>query len=336
MATNPLLEVDDLRTYFRTPDGVIKAVDGSSFTVRRGEIVTIVGESGSGKSVTGLTIMRLVPTPPAWIAGGRVLLDGEDLLRKTPVQMRAYRGRRIAMIFQNPASSLDPSYTIGWQMAEAIRAHERVSATESRKRCATMLEMVGLPPTIMDKYPHALSAGVNQRIMIAMALLCKPDLLIADEPTTNLDAYAQLEILSLLKQMKAELGIAILLITHDFATVAHMSDRVIVMYAGRIVEEADVTTILTNPRHPYTRGLLHSVPRVGVKSERLYQIEGQPVNLLDLPPGCAFAPRCAYSTDACWQLVPPEVTPGPGHRVRCVLEGELPAEERPYAGRTAH
>lgn len=331
MTAQTLLEVRDLRTYFRTSEGLVKAVDGNSFTVRRGEIVTIVGESGSGKSVTGLTIMRLLPSPPAWIPSGQILFAGEDLLRKTPNQMREYRGRHIAMIFQNPASSLDPCFTIGNQMIESILSHHQMPPAQARRRAGEMLELVGLPPALLDKYPHSLSGGVNQRIMIAMALGGNPDLLIADEPTTNLDAYAQLEILNLLKRMQAELGVSILLITHDFATVTYMSDRVIVMYAGKIVEEAGVATILSEPRHPYTRGLIRSVPKVGVKSDHLYQIEGQPVSLLDLPPGCSFAPRCPHATERCWASEPPEVAVGPGHRVRCLLEGQIPEEAGPHA-----
>lgn len=330
-----ILEVRDLKTHFKTEEGVVRAVDGVSFAIERGGIMALVGESGSGKSITGLSILRLVPRPGR-IVGGQVLFKGEDLLTRSEHQMRHYRGNRISMIFQNPNTSLDPCFTVGEQIVETIRLHTPQSKAEAVKQAAEMLRLVGVPDPMgtLNRYPHSMSGGMRQRIMIAMALACKPDLLIADEPTTALDVSVQAQILDLLERLNRELGTAILMITHDMGVVARLCKTVAVMYAGRIVEYAAKDVTLNQPRHPYTMGLMNSVPRVGSHSrrlrtdgtlstrQRLFQIDGTPPNLTSLPPGCAFAPRCREAIDACRQDVPPVIQVGSGHQVRCILRAE--------------
>ncbi|MCS7350479.1 MAG: ABC transporter ATP-binding protein [Anaerolineae bacterium] len=322
-----LLEVRDLRTYFFTEDGVVKAVDGVSFHVRRGEILGLVGESGCGKSVTSLSIMRLI-TPPGRILGGQVLFDGMDLLKLPEPEMVRLRGSRISMIFQQPVSCLNPVFKIGDQIAEVFQVHEGLSRIEGWKRAIELLQMVGIPDSERraHSYPHELSGGMAQRVMIAMALALGPELLIADEPTTALDVTIQAQILDLMRELQRHMHTAIILITHDMGIVAEMCDRVAVMYAGQIIEEADVRTIFRNPQHPYTRGLLGSIPVMGVVKPRLDTIPGTVPNLINLPPGCRFAPRCqarlehrARLGNLCLEENPPLFHTGPGHQVRCWL-----------------
>ncbi|WP_322798803.1 ABC transporter ATP-binding protein [Thermoflexus sp.] len=322
-----LLEVRDLRTYFFTEDGVVKAVDGVSFHVRRGEILGLVGESGCGKSVTSLSIMRLI-TPPGRILGGQVLFDGMDLLKLPEPEMVRLRGSRISMIFQQPVSCLNPVFKIGDQIAEVFQVHEGLSRIEGWKRAIELLQMVGIPDPERraHSYPHELSGGMAQRVMIAMALALGPELLIADEPTTALDVTIQAQILDLMRELQRHMHTAIILITHDMGIVAEMCDRVAVMYAGQIIEEADVRTIFRNPQHPYTRGLLGSIPVMGVVKPRLDTIPGTVPNLINLPPGCRFAPRCqarlehrAQLGNLCLEENPPLFHIGPGHQVRCWL-----------------
>ncbi len=322
-----LLDVRDLRTYFFTEDGVVKAVDGVSFHVRRGEILGLVGESGCGKSVTSLSIMRLI-TPPGRILGGQVLFDGIDLLKLPEPEMVRLRGSRISMIFQQPVSCLNPVFKVGDQIAEVFQVHEGVSRVEGWRRAVELLRMVGIPDPERraHSYPHELSGGMAQRVMIAMALALGPELLIADEPTTALDVTIQAQILDLMRELQRRMHTAIILITHDMGIVAEMCDRVAVMYAGQIIEEADVQTIFTNPQHPYTRGLLGSIPVMGVVRPRLDTIPGTVPNLINLPPGCRFAPRCqarlehqARLGNRCLEENPPLIHTGPGHQVRCWL-----------------
>ncbi|MDI3317514.1 MAG: ABC transporter ATP-binding protein [Bacillota bacterium] len=323
--TERLLQVDDLKTIFRTEDGVARAVDGVSFDLGRGETLGIVGESGSGKSVTSLSIMRLISDPPGRIAGGRILFEGRDLLRLSEREMRKIRGNEISMIFQEPMTSLNPVFTVGYQIEESIRLHQKVDARESRARAIEMLRRVGIPsPEVrVDQYPHQMSGGMRQRVMIAMALACNPKLLIADEPTTALDVTIQAQILELIKELKKEFGTAVLLITHDMGVVADMCDRVIVMYAGKVVEEAPVDDLFERPLHPYTEGLLHSIPSMERRREKLHVIEGNVPNPLALPKGCAFAPRCPYAVDRCRQEEPPLETAAAGRRVACWRHGEI-------------
>jgi oligopeptide/dipeptide ABC transporter ATP-binding protein len=318
----PLLEVKGLRTSFYTRDGVVRAVDGIDFHVDRGEIMGLVGESGCGKSVTSLSIMRLV-AKPGRIEAGEVLFDGQDLLKLSNDGMRRIRGDRIGMIFQQPQSSLNPVWDVGRQIAEALEIHRGMRRGPARARALELLRMVGIPDPArrLDAFPHELSGGMAQRVMIAMALACEPELLIADEPTTALDVTIQAQILDLMRNLRDETGTAIVLITHDLGVVAEMCDRVAVMYAGEIVEQADVTTLFRRPRHPYTRGLIGSIPVVGQVQEELAVIPGNVPNLIDLPKGCRFAPRCLTRIEENVTLateVHPELRPvGDGHDVRC-------------------
>ena len=317
--SDPLLAVDDLVTTFSTEEGLVTPVDGVSFTVERGETVGVVGESGCGKSVTSLSILRLVPSPPGRIAQGRILFEGQDLLTLSEREMRAIRGRDIAMIFQEPMTSLNPVFTCGDQILEALRRHQKVSATEARDQALELLHLVGipLPEQRLGAYPHQLSGGMRQRIMIAMALCCHPRLLIADEPTTALDVTIQAQILDLLRHLKKQLSMAVLLITHDLGVVAETAERVVVMYAGKVVEEAPVRTLFHTPRHPYTEGLLRSIPRLDERRESLPVIDGMVPNLLDLPSGCRFHPRCPRAERRCREEAPALRSFGEGHRVAC-------------------
>ncbi|MGH7476368.1 MAG: ABC transporter ATP-binding protein [Longimicrobiales bacterium] len=324
-ADAPLLQVTDLRTYFHTDAGTARAVDGLSFEVRRGEVVGIVGESGSGKSVTSLSIMRLVPQPPGEIMDGSTIrfLD-RDLLSLDEKVMRGIRGNDIAMIFQEPMTSLNPVYPVGDQIVEPLRLHRGLSRGAARRRAVELLRLVGIadPETRADEYPHQLSGGMRQRVMIAMALACEPDLLIADEPTTALDVTIQAQILELLAELRGRLGMAMILITHDLGVVAEVCDRVVVMYAGRVVEQGVVGDIFREPRHPYTEGLLRAVPKLGQKSEKLAVIPGTVPSPLHWPDGCRFHDRCPYGWDRCAREEPPLIPIEPGRGSRCWLEEE--------------
>jgi oligopeptide transport system ATP-binding protein len=319
----PLLEVDELKTQFFTQDGVVKAVNGVSFYVDQGETLGIVGESGCGKSVSVLSVMRLIPQPPGKIVGGEVEFDGRDLLEVSDDEVRQVRGNRIAMIFQDPMTSLNPVLTIGRQIGEALELHLDMKREEARKRSAELLEMVGIPNAAdrLDDYPHQFSGGMRQRAMIAMALACNPQLLIADEPTTALDVTIQAQIIELIKRLRDEIGMAIIWITHDLGVVAGLADRVMVMYAGFIVEEAPVKEVYGDPRHPYTLGLLGSLPRLDeIREDKLKSIEGLPPDLIELPEGCPFAARCDYVLEKCF-VDRPELEPvGPRHRIACWVD----------------
>ena len=320
----PLLEVKGLRTSFFTRDGVVRAVDGIDFAVDRGEIMGLVGESGCGKSVTSLSIMRLVGKPGR-IEGGSILFDGQDLLTLRDEAMRKIRGDRISMIFQQPTSSLNPVRDVGRQISEVLELHRGMKGNVARARARDLLQMVGIPDPErrLASYPHEMSGGMAQRVMIAMALACEPELLIADEPTTALDVTIQAQILDLMRTLRDETGTAIIFITHDLGVVAEMCDRVAVMYAGEIVEQTDVVTLFRDPRHPYTKGLIRSIPVVGDVQDELPVIPGNVPNLIDLPKGCRFAPRCTARVDADLTIsleVHPELRPlTPGHDVRCWL-----------------
>lgn len=323
-----LVELRGLKTVFRTEDGQVPAVNGVSFHVSRGETLGVVGESGCGKSVTSLSIMRLIPSPPGKIVEGQILFEGQDLLQKTEAQMRKIRGNEISMIFQEPMTSLNPVYTIGDQIAEAIELHQGLSHKEAIEKAVEMLRLVGipLPERRVHEYPHQLSGGMRQRVMIAMALSCNPKLLVADEPTTALDVTIQAQILELMKKLKKEMGMAIMLITHDLGVVAEMCERVVVMYAGKVVEEADVVSLFKNPLHPYTEGLLNSMPSLSEDRDRLHVIDGVVPNLLHMPGGCSFHPRCPYATDKCRQEEPTLQQVAPGRQAACWLAAERLAD----------
>jgi len=328
-----ILEVNDLKTYFDTDDGTVKAVDGVTFHINRGETLAVVGESGSGKSVTSLSIMRLIAQPPGRIAGGEIIFEGRDLVKLSEAQMRRIRGNDISMIFQEPMTSLNPVYTVGDQIAEAIVLHQNKSKRQAMKLAADMLDLVGIPEPgkRVYNYPHQMSGGMRQRVMIAMALSCGPKLLIADEPTTALDVTIQAQILDLMRKLQREIGMSILFITHDLGVVAEIADRVVVMYAGRAVEEGDVRDIFANPQMPYTLGLMNSIPRVdkvAEHQERLEAIPGNVPNPLYLPAGCSFHPRCRFVQDKCKEAIPPLEDTGGGHMVRCVRWNELELSER--------
>jgi peptide/nickel transport system ATP-binding protein len=314
----PLLVVDSLATHFETAQGVRRAVDGLSFTIERGEVLGLVGESGCGKSVTALSIMRLVP-PPGSVSAGRVLLDDEDLLTKDAESMRQVRGARIAMVFQEPMTSLNPVFSIGDQIAAAIVAHGDATRREAWARAETMLDLVQIPSARQRArdYPHQLSGGLRQRAMIAMALASGPALLIADEPTTALDVTIQAQILDLLRRLQAERGMAVLLITHDLGVVAELCHKVAVIYAGRIVELAPVSNLFARPLHPYTRGLLECLPHPSRFGQPLVSIEGVPPDLRVVPEGCRFAPRCAHALPSCRRVEPSLEEREPGHFVAC-------------------
>ncbi|CAH0199488.1 Dipeptide transport ATP-binding protein DppD [Roseomonas sp. CECT 9278] len=320
-----LLDVRGLTTAFMTGRGEINAVEDVSFSLKEGEILGIVGESGSGKSVTALTIMDLLPRPPARIAAGEVTFNGQKLTRMAERDMQRIRGPGIAMIFQEPMTSLNPVFSIGDQIMETIAAHERLSQADLRKRAITMLDKVGIPSAArrLDDYPHQMSGGQRQRVMIAMALACNPKLLIADEPTTALDVTIQAQILDLLMDLRDEFGMAIIIITHNMGVIAETADRVLVMYAGRVIEEAPVATIFDRPLHPYTRGLLECVPSLTEDRARLVAIPGTLPDPARRPPGCAFGPRCQNAQPACAAAVPPLELLEPGHTAACFRAKEL-------------
>ena len=330
----PLLDIRGLKTHFKTDDGWLHAVDGVDLHIEAGETVCVVGESGCGKSVTAKTILKLIDMPPGRIVAGQMLWKGQDLVPLGPREMQRIRAKEIAMIFQEPMTSLNPVYTVGDQIAESLRLHEGLSRREALDRAVEMLRLVRIPTPerrVRD-YPHQFSGGMRQRVMIAIALACKPQLLIADEPTTALDVTIQAQILDLLAELKAELGMAILLITHAMGVVAEVAQRVVVMYAGQVVEEAPVAALFEQPRHPYTRGLIRSIPRLGSSALsqpiRLEAIPGTVPKLIEPGPGCRFASRCAQVQAECRQATPPLREVAPGHRVACVLE---PAAA-PWAG----
>jgi oligopeptide/dipeptide ABC transporter ATP-binding protein len=319
-----ILDVQDLHTYCFTRWGVVKAVNGVNFSLRQGETLGIVGESGCGKSMTALSLLRLVPRPVARIVQGKILLQGENLLDKSEREMRDIRGERLSMILQDPQTSLNPVFTIGNQLLEAISSHHPGSSKSLLSRAIHALRQVRVaaPEQRVDDYPHQMSGGMKQRVVGAIALSCEPHVIIADEPTTSLDVTIQAQYLRLLREIQEETGLSIIFITHDFGIVAKMCDRVMVMYAGRVVERGPVRDIFNHPSHPYTQALLKSVPVMEERPERLYAIEGQPPALWDLPPGCRFAPRCAYAEARCEEEYPPQFEVSEGHSADCWrLEG---------------
>jgi oligopeptide transport system ATP-binding protein len=316
----PLLDVTDLRTWFHTRSGVYRAVDGVSFSIERGETLGIVGESGSGKSVTCYSLLGLVPQPPGRIESGRALFDGVDLLHAPASQLRAIRGKRIAMIFQDPMTSLNPYLRVSEQLIEPLLIHENVSRDAALQRGLAMLEAVGIndAPRRLHQYPHEFSGGMRQRVMIAMALITKPELLIADEPTTALDVTVQAQILELIKKLQREFGMAVIFVTHDLGVVSGLCDRVQVMYAGRIVESADTRTLFYSPKHPYTRALQRSIPALQPKGKELFTIPGLPPDLSQPLPGCPFAPRCEFAVERCRTEIPALVSISPIHSHACL------------------
>jgi peptide/nickel transport system ATP-binding protein len=316
-----LLEVKALHTHFFTDHGEVPAVDGVDLYIEKGEILGVVGESGCGKSVTSLSVMGLVPNPPGKIVSGSIHFKGEDLVKVSEKRMRKLRGNKIAMIFQEPMTSLNPVYTIGDQIGETVRLHRKMSKKEAKQHAVEMLKRVGIPrpEQIVDEYPHQLSGGMRQRVMIAMAMSCDPELLIADEPTTALDVTIQAQILELMRDLNDKTGAAIMMITHDLGVVAEICDRVIVMYAGRVVEEGDARQIFKNPQHPYTKGLIKSIPKMDEKQKRLYSIPGNVPTPGSMPKGCRFAPRCEYVMDKCLAVMPELVEVEKDHRSACWL-----------------
>lgn len=320
MDTNKLLEIKNLETCFKTDEGVVSILDAVSFDIHYGETIGVVGESGSGKSVTALSVMRLLPTLTGIIKNGEVLLEGRNLLKLSEKEMQTVRGKEIAMIFQEPMTSLDPVYTIGKQISESLIKHEKLSKQEARKEAIKLLELVGIPSPEkrVDDYPHQLSGGMRQRVMIAIALSCNPKLLIADEPTTALDVTIQAQILDILKNLKKSRNMSIWLVTHDLSVVAEMCDRVVVMYAGRVCEVASAKELFHSPLHPYTQGLLASLPRMDKNVEKLHVIKGVVPNLKHPPEGCRFSPRCEYASEKC-KIAPNMAEIKPGHFVACHL-----------------
>jgi oligopeptide/dipeptide ABC transporter ATP-binding protein len=323
-SVTPLLEVKNLHTHFFTKAGVVRAVDGVNFDVKPGETLGIVGESGSGKSITAMSILGLIPTPPGKIVDGEILFKGEDLLKKSESQMRQIRGKEISMVFQDPMTSLNPVFSVEKQMVETILAHEKVTKKQARERAIELLNLVGIPDPSkrVRNYPHEFSGGMRQRVMIAMALACNPSLLIADEPTTALDVTIQAQILELFKKMQRELDMAIIMITHDLGVVAEVCDRVMVMYAGKPAEFTETKKLFDQGKHPYTLGLMNSIPKISPNKEKLVPITGLPPNLSDLPKGCSFAPRCKHVMDRCLSIDPTLHEVDENHLVRCLLYEE--------------
>ncbi len=319
-----LLEVTNLRTEFKTAAGTIRAVDGVDLSVGQGETLGIVGESGCGKSITSLSIMQLLPKGLGKVAAGEVRFNGENMLEFSERKMRSIRGNEMAMIFQEPMTSLNPVFKIGKQIAESARYHHGVSKQKAKAMAVEMLTKVGIPrpEKVAVSYPHELSGGMRQRVMIAMAMICNPKLLIADEPTTALDVTIQAQILDLMRELQKSEGTSILMITHDLGVVAEMCDRVVIMYAGQVVEETDVKTLFKDPKHPYTQSLLASLPQLNSEQERLASIPGQVPNPLDMPKGCRFAPRCQFAKEICLAEAPELVEVEPGHKSRCLLQQE--------------
>lgn len=328
MAEDVLLRVKDLATHFKTEEGIVKAVDGVDFEVRRGEVLGVVGESGCGKSMTSMSILRLVPKPQGQIVRGELMFDGIDLLKLSEEEMRKIRGNSISLISQDPMTSLNPVLTIGEQIMEAIQLHQGLDKQAAKNKAIEMLRKVGIPSPEkrVDEYPHQFSGGMRQRAIIAMALSCEPKLLIADEPTTALDVTIQAQILDLMREIKEKENAGIIFITHDMGVVAEMCDFVCVMYAGKVVEAADVFTLFKTPAHPYTEGLLKSIPRLDDVKERLDPIDGQPPSLSKLPPGCSFAPRCPEAQDICRKQEPELKQVGVNQFARCLMRDEWKAE----------
>lgn len=330
-----LLEIKDLQTQFFTSAGTVKAVDGVSYTVEEGETVAVVGESGSGKSVTAMSLMRLIPWPPGKIVGGSIMFDGQDLLSLSEDEMRQIRGRDIGMIFQEPMTSLNPVLTIGLQLTEPMLAHTDMSEEAAMAKAVKILGMVGIsePERRLAQYPHHLSGGMRQRVVIAMALACDPKLIIADEPTTALDVTIQAQILELMKNLTRDLGVAMIIITHNLGVVARYADRVNVMYAGRIIESGTAQEIYHNPRHPYTLALLKSIPRMDrQRTDKLDPVDGQPPDLTKLDAGCSFRPRCRFATDQCAKSFPPLEEVLPGHTSACFEKNNLSREVKEVVG----
>lgn len=327
--TETILDINELHTHFFTDDGEIPAVDGVSLHVNKGEIVGIVGESGCGKSVTSLSIMQLVPDPPGKIVSGNINFKGENLVKVSNKRMKKIRGKEIAMIFQEPMTSLNPLFTIGNQLRESIRIHEKMSKKDAHLKSINLLKLVGLPRAeeVINEYPHQLSGGMRQRVMIAMAMACEPELLIADEPTTALDVTIQAQILDLMRKLNTDKNTAILLITHDLGVVAEMCDRVIVMYAGQVVEEGTVREVLKDPKHPYTKGLIRSLPRLDEKNQKLYSIRGTVPRPKMGRTGCRFAPRCEFALNRCVKENPDLYTLENNRLSRCFLHDELKGEK---------
>lgn len=319
--SNTLLEVNGLKTYFYTEEGIVPAVDGVSFSINKGETLGIVGESGCGKSITALSIMQLLQTPPGKITGGEILFEGANLLQKKEREMERIRGNEISMIFQEPMTSLNPVSTCGYQIAEVIRLHQKLERKQAMEKAVDMLRLVGIPDPQKrsNEYPHQMSGGMRQRVMIAIALACKPKLLIADEPTTALDVTIQAQILELIKDLKNDMGMSIMMITHDLGVVAGIADKVAVMYAGKIVEQGNVISLFKNPQHPYTKGLLASIPKLNQKKEKLHVIRGMVPNPYQMPEGCRFHPRCECKQDICLKEQPPIIQRDEGHQVACWL-----------------
>jgi peptide/nickel transport system ATP-binding protein len=332
-STPPLLEIRGLKTHFTTDDGVVQAVDGVDLSIQRGETLGVVGESGCGKTVTAMSVLKLIPMPPGRIVSGQILYQGRDLVPLDTAEMDRIRAKDIAMVFQEPMTSLNPVYTIGEQIAEVVRKHEDLSRKGAVEKTVEMLRVVQIPnpEKRFNDYPHQFSGGMRQRVMIAMALSCNPKLLIADEPTTALDVTIQAQILELLQDMKSRFGMAIMLITHAMGVVAETAQRVVVMYAGKVIEEAPVDHLFADPRHPYTQGLIRSIPRIDTAAThktRLEAIPGVVPSLLNPPPGCRFAARCRYAMAKCREAVPPLIDIGGGHKVACVLvQNELVAAQ---------
>lgn len=315
----PLLEIRNLKTCFYTEDGVVPAIENVSFSLDKGETIGIVGESGSGKSVTALSVMRLIPNPPGRIECGEIIFEGENLLEKRMDQMRGIRGNDIAMIFQEPMTSLNPVLTVGDQIMEAILLHQKLSEQDAKDKAVHMLRLVGIPSPErrVNDYPHQMSGGMRQRVMIAMALSCNPKLLIADEPTTALDVTVQAQILELMMALKDDLGTSVMLITHDLGVIAETADKVVVMYAGNVVEKAGVRELFREPAHPYTMGLLGSIPKLNEDSKRLQSIEGVVPSPFNMPKGCRFSPRCGHAMDICREREPVFAKIADGHHVSC-------------------
>ena len=317
----PLLDIRRLRTHFKTPQGTVRAVDDVSLTVAAGEVLGIVGESGCGKSVLSLSILRLLPMPPAFFAGGQILFDGRDLLKASAEEVRRIRGNRISMIFQEPMSALNPVFTIGNQLAEVFRVHQSLGKAEALEKAVTMMETVGVPAPRrrVKEYPYQLSGGMRQRVMSAMALACRPALLIADEPTTALDVTIQAQILDLMEQLRRELDTAIIIVSHDLGVIAETARRVVVMYTGKIMEAAETVALFDTPLHPYTRGLMQAIPAVTSRRDQgeLYEISGVVPSLLNLPSGCPFNPRCPLVGDICRRREPELQEATPGHWAAC-------------------
>ena len=332
MAT--LLEVRDLRTHFFTQTGVVKAVDGVSYEVEEGETLSLVGESGCGKSVSALSIMRLVPDPPGKTIGGEVIFDSQDLLKLSDAEMRRIRGKQIAMVYQEPMTSLNPVLTIERQLTESLELHLGMHRAAARREAVRRLEQVGIsdPERRLKQYPHQFSGGMLQRVMIAIALSCNPKLIIADEPTTALDVTIQAQILDLMQQLSREYGVSLVIITHNLGVVARYADRVNIMYAGKVVERGTARDIYRSPSHPYTLGLLNSVPRLDLpRKEKLDPIEGQPPDLTDLPSGCSFRERCRFAVGRCSEEAPPLRSIGPGHLSACFVAEDLLSRVKEYA-----